>query len=128
MAIWGIGVTFSGKNKVDEFINTETACIGWDDDKAESLYNLKSDIKVGDIIYMKSSVVSKKEVLIYGVGIVLENDFQDRELKVRWTKAGKFRVPFDDFDKYNVKSNTLYQEYSPTVQDKIVNIVCGQFK
>ncbi|HDD44901.1 MAG TPA: hypothetical protein ENG63_08600 [Candidatus Desulfofervidus auxilii] len=131
MAIYGIGADWSGENKVDEFVRDEKACIGWWIDDAPSLYKILKQMKIGDIIYVKSSPPGR--LIIKAIGFVTNDepfsyDEEAKEhgiyncIKVKWIWLGEEDLGKID-DKYNVRNNTIYEEFNPEIQTKIVKMI-----
>jgi len=131
MAIYGIGADWSGKSKVNEFVRDEKACIGWWIDDAPSLYKILRQIKIGDIIYIKSSPPGR--LIIKAIGFVIDDEpFSYNEkteehgiyncIKVKWIWRGKEDLEKIN-DKYNVRNNTIYEELNPKIQTKIINMI-----
>jgi len=134
MAIFGLGAYYDGRDVTDDFIENGVACIGHTSVNAPSLHRLMDSIKVGDIIYLKSYTPSQG-LVIKAVGIVLDHKVQGGQyfgnanlgracLKVRWVwhdrrDLGKIN------DKYNVRSNTLYEEFNPEVENIVINLLLG---
>ena len=134
MAIFGIGALFdNGKDRTDFFISKEFVCIGHEKDKveSESLFSLLAHIRIGDIIYIKSTPV--KDLRINAIGIVTEdkikkrNDESNEPLgqgpKVKWLWTGKPESLGKISDKNNVRRNALYEEFNPVVQKKIIELL-----
>ena len=62
-----------------------------------------------------------------GVGIVIDNTLQQIEnlgtgVSMRWVWSGYENIGKID-DKYNVRNNTLYEEFNKTVQNYILNLM-----
>ena len=119
MAIFGIGAFWDDHDdKTDEFVINGKACIGWWPTDVPSLYKLLRTVKVGDIIYIKSTPPG--ELRIKAVGIVTDGDsfpYDDNAkqngvfncLHVKWLWHGG-PVIITAKDKYNVRNNSLYEE------------------
>ncbi len=120
MAVFGFGANFDGTDMAGEFIKNNEIYIGWGKDDAPSQYNLLRSIKAGDIVYIKSQAPSVG-LHIKGIGIVLSHDVNGKSsLNMKWIsdkviKWGKVN------DKYNVRSNTLYEEFNPEIIETILN-------
>ena len=130
MAIFGIGATYD-RDVANEFISNQVACVGWSIDDAPALHEILKMLKNGDIIYIKSSPIGKG-LRVKGVGIVTENTIQDRfdlgnGVKVKWIWSGHENLGAIK-DKYNVRNNTLYEEYNKIVQTKILDLLFSKIK
>ena len=81
MAIYGIGAFYGGGigNVTESFLLRNSACVGWEESDAPSLYQLIKYIKVGDIIYIKSKT-PQKGLTIKAVGIVFDDQISYRDL------------------------------------------------
>lgn len=132
MAIYGIGAYYEGTTDVSEdFIEKELACIGWSESDAPSLYQVLKYIKVGDIVYIKSAPIGLG-LKVKGVGIVIDNKFiEDDDLgtgvKVKWLWTGNESLG-EISDKYNVRNNTLYEEFNKTIQLKILSLIINKLQ
>lgn len=133
MAIFGLGSYYRGKDVTKKFIEHGIACIGWDENDAPTLFNVMKTIQVGDIIYLKSYPI-RSGLRIKAIGIVnstkaidekLKNDF-GRGIHVQWLVSD---LPVTEFskDKYNVRRNTLYEEYSEEIQQYVINMIFQHF-
>ena len=132
MAIFGIGAFWDDHDdKTDEFVINGKACIGWWPTDVPSLYKLLRTVKVGDIIYIKSTPPG--ELRIKAVGIVTDGDsfpYDDNAkqngvfncLHVKWLWHGG-PVIITAKDKYNVRNNSLYEEVNPEVQKTVLSLM-----
>lgn len=123
MAIYGIGAHYSGTDMTQDFVNHACACIGWNITQSPALHNYISSLKIGDIMYIKSFPPSIG-LIVKAVGIVTDNQAQNFTnlgygIKVKWIWEGNETIGFSD--KYNVHSNTLYEEFVPTVQNFVIS-------
>lgn len=128
MAIYGIGAFYGTNDVSQDFIDNEVSCIGWTNEEAPSLYNIMRQIKVGDIVYIKS-FNPKSGLFIKAVGIVTDNNIQDMKaiglghgIKTRWLWTGSKNI-VELHDKYNVKNNTLYEEYDVQIQRLVIDLM-----
>ena len=67
-----------------------------------------------------------------GVGIVIDNTSQQIEslgtgVSMRWVWSGYENTGKID-DKYNVRNNTLYEEFNNTVQNYVLNLIFKKMK
>lgn len=131
MAIFGIGAYYD--NDVSGiFIEKELACIGWSEETTSALYNILRSIKVGDIIYIKSQP-PQIGLIIKAVGLVVDNEVLFHEgigagVKMKWIWTGNEklgRIKALD-DKYNVRNNSIYEEFNRFVQNKVVQLLLGR--
>lgn len=139
MAVFGIGAYYD-EDVSSDFICEECACIGYGKTEASSLYEMLRRIKKGDIIYIKSYDIKNKTVLIKAVGYVIGRNIKEYHFpnsnismgygrKVLWKRvleenADWVRIPISDEDKKNnVYQNTLYEEYSDTVINEVLELL-----
>ena len=139
MAVFGIGAYYD-EDVSSDFISEECACIGWGKTEASSLYEMLRRIKKGDIIYIKSYNIKDSTVLIKAIGYVIGRNIKEFNFpnsnnsmgygrKILWKRVFEqneewIRVPLADEDKKNnVYNNTLYEEYSDTVINKILELL-----
>ena len=127
MAIFGIGAYYR-KDVSSDFLSRGIACIGWSIEDAPTLHNILEQLRVGDIIYMKSNS-PKVGLVIKAVGIVTSNKLRGyknlgKGVKVRWLWSGKLKlgkIP-ELNDKYNVRNNSIYEEFNIFIQTRILEL------
>jgi len=110
------------------------------------LYEVVSQLKVGDIIYLKSvSPAHIRNIKIKGIGIVTKSFIQclrDKEytstdisdwsslfIKVKWIVVNEFPmdIPEDEGKLTNIRPATFYEEYLSFVQKQIINKIFTKF-
>ena len=138
MAVFGIGAYYDDKDVSDAFVIQKCACIG--KTEASSLYEMLRRIKKGDIIYIKSYSIQKNAVVIKAIGYVIGRSIEEYYFpntqesmgygrEVLWKRVYEenedwIRVPLPQEDKKNnVYNNTLYEEYSDTVINKLLELL-----
>lgn len=129
MTIYGIGAHYSSSKKdvTQDFVKNGLACIGYGERRAPGLHRLLKQIKVGDIIYIKShppnlGLYIKAVGVVKSDNIVEETNLGKGCIKVRWIWTGEEKIGKID-DKYNVRNITLYEEYNPDVQKKVLDLL-----
>lgn len=140
MAVYGIGAYYDN-DVSDFFIEQKCACIGYGKSEASSLYEMLRRIKIGDIIYIKSFNIQKQAIYIKAIGFVIGRNIKEfyysgsstdsmgfgRKIlweKVYSTKEEWLQIVISPEDmKNNVYNNTLYEEYSATVINKILTLL-----
>ena len=146
MAIYGAGSKWDKDELKNDFFENEKFTIGWDEKHAKDLYEAVSQLKVGDIIYLKSvSPAYIRNIKIKGIGIVTKSFIQclqDKEytsteisdwnsffIKVKWIVLNEFtvQIPEDEGKLTNVRPATFYEEYLPFVQEQIINKIFTKF-
>lgn len=126
MAIYGIGANYDNVDVSNQFISENVACIGWDITDAPALHEILRCLKVGDIIYIKSAPIGKG-LRIKGVGIVTDNTIHvvpklGTGVFVNWLWSGHENFG-NVVDKYNVRNNSLYEEFNRDVQTYILGLI-----
>lgn len=130
MAIFGIGAIYD-RDVSDDFIERGVACVGWPESEAPALHEILRCLKVGDIIYIKTAPIGKG-LRVKGVGIVINNTVKVIEnlgkgVFVNWIWKG-YETIGEINDKYNVRNNTLYEEFNKDVQNYILNLMLKEMK
>lgn len=125
VAIFGIGAHY-GYDVSDDFVERECACVGWSEDDAPPAHGLLRHLRTGDIVFIKS-FSPKAGLTIKAVGVVTEGRVRDFEdlgagVPVRWVWSGKEQVGKID-DKWPVRSVTIYEEFHPRVQTKVLGLL-----
>lgn len=132
MAIFGIGAWYSGDDMTSIFLEKEVACVGWGEEYAPTLHRIMAHIKIGDIIYIKKYPPSEG-LTIKAIGIVADDkvtqipDVGEACVKVKWAWKGDEYIGKID-DKYIVHTGTLYEEYNPDVQKKIIDLLIANIQ
>lgn len=132
MRVWGMGSYWNDskpQNKIDAFITNQVASIGWTKEQAPALYNMVQEMEKGDIIYIKSYVMKKRELRIKAIGIITDKKLlnieklNDQCFSVNWIKKPEDNLPAIEMERrylrYNVYSCTLYPEYNEEIAEKI---------
>jgi len=145
MAIFGAGSVWKKEEK-ENFFQNKHYIIGWDYETADDLYEAVSQLKVGDIIYLKSNQPGSRKLRIKGIGIVktsflqcfMKNNLKANEVKdwnsffvdVEWIIKKEFsiEIPAENGRLTNVRAATFYPEYSPFVQQKILEEIFKRIK
>ena len=131
MAIYGIGAHYDKQYDVSQdFIDSNFVGIGWASDKAPELHQFLQSLKVGDIIYIKSFSPRSTNINIMAIGIIVTSVIRKDEddtneifsigREVQWLNTEKFSIPKPK-EKNNVRNNSLYEEFNPSVQREILN-------
>lgn len=131
MAIFGIGAYY-GKDMTNVFLKKKVACIGWNKDDAPTLHKIMAHIKMGDIIYIKK-YPPNEGLTIKAIGIVADDKVTqipnagEACIKVKWVWKGEEYIGKID-DKYIVHTGSLYEEYNPDVQKKIIDLLTANIQ
>ena len=106
---------------------------------ANDLYSFIASLKVGDIVYLKSNQPGSRDIRVKGIGIVIKNfvgcitteeyestdvtDWNSLFVKVKWIVKDEFyiTIPEDEGKLTNIRAATVYEEYLPYVQNKIID-------
>lgn len=131
MAIFGIGATYGNDDVSQNFITNNVACVGWGITEAPALHEILRCLKVGDIIYIKTAPIGQG-IRVKAVGIVTDNTLHQINnlgtgVSVRWIWNGYENIGTID-DKYNVRNNTLYEEFNKEVQTFVLNLIFQMMK
>lgn len=145
MAIFGAGSKWETDELKEYFFKEEKFTIGWNETSAKDLYEAVSQLKVGDIIYLKGvSPRHIRNIEVKGIGIVTKSfiqclqsgeygeidisDWNSFFIKVKWLMKGSFKIiiPEEEGKLTNVRPATFYEEYLPYVQKKILNKIIGK--
>ncbi len=129
MAIYGIGSYYEGTTDVSaQFISRGAACVGWDQEAAPALHALLRHVKTGDILYIKSFPPGRK-LTVKAIGIVKEDEIRSvpnlgQGIPVKWLWKGPPQSwLLTKEERYNVRANTLYEEYSQEIQPRILKLL-----
>lgn len=144
MAIFGAGSNWDGTEVKQQFFEESKFVVGWNEAHSKDLYEAVSQLKVGDIIYLKSvSPRYIRHIEVKGLGIVTKSfiqclqsgEFGDVDIsdwnalfvKVHWIRKTKFtiEIPESEGKLTNVRPATFYEEYLPHVQEKIIGALVG---
>ena len=69
--------TYYNEDKISDFTSNNVACLGWSKQDAQPPHSILSSIRIGDIIYIKSFVTQKKQLIIKVIGIVTSEAFNN---------------------------------------------------
>jgi hypothetical protein len=135
MAIYGIGAFYSDADETNvsaKFIERGIACVGWSEEDAPAIHRVLKHIKTGEVIYIKAHPPGRT-LTIRAVGIVEEETLSDFGelgwgLRVRWLWTGADTLQEATEERYNVRANTLYEEFSQTVQTRILDLLFSAFQ
>jgi len=134
MGVFGVGASFSADKSGDvskQFIEQGLIALGWTKEEAPSLYNLFFALRTGDIVYLKSSGRQHTSITVKAIGIVRNNTIREKEnpfpehgevsiiREIAWLTTDQFLVD-SITDKYNVRENTIYEEFHPKILEKII--------
>jgi hypothetical protein len=133
MAIFGVGAHWDGRDKTNDFIHHNVAVIGWEEKDAPGLHQIMRHMKVGDIVYLKSIYLPKRQLILKAIGIILDNEMLEtadlqsftggnlgRNVGYIW--EGKKDFPFPD-DKEPVQTFTVYEEHNIGIQSRILELI-----
>lgn len=128
MAIYGIGAFHGDSGDVSEtFIESNIVGVGWDEDEAPELHEYLKSLKVGDIVYIKAAF-GGADITVKAVGLIVDNIIRTEAdtggavavgRNVKWVSKKKF-VLERPTEKNNVRNNTIYEEFHPEIQAKIL--------
>lgn len=127
MAIYGIGAKYNNKDVSDIFIKDNIIGTGWDNNDAPDLHVLIKSLKIGDVIYIKSSGVSSA-ISVKAIGVIIDNEILSKQnhtltevgRNIKWLHKVKFMIS-QPSGKNNVRLNTIYEEFHPNVLKEIID-------
>jgi len=126
MAIFGVGAYYEIDVSGD-FIQNNIVGVGWGTSDAPELQEYFKSLKVGDIVYIKAAF-GGADITVKGIGIIKDNIVRtERDTNglvstgrnVAWLNIEQFVIP-RPVEKNNVRSNTVYEEFHPIVQEEII--------
>ena len=132
MAIFGIGAYYHdrGGDMSGDFLEKGCACVGWPKAKAPPAHAILRHLRAGDIIYIKAFTPAGG-LTIKAVGVVRKGRVRrfgklGDGVPVRWVWNGpKERVGRLD-DKWPVRTVTIYEEYHPKVQTRVMDLLLAR--
>ena len=127
MAIFGIGAYYD-RDVSNDFMEQGCACVGWAVDDTPPAHAILRHLRAGDIIFIKS-FTPNGGLTIKAVGVVREGKVREFPplgdgVPVRWVWNGEERVGRLD-DKWPVRTVTIYEEYHPDVQNRVMDLLLG---
>lgn len=132
MKIWGIGANLGGNIDIsNDFANRNIAYLGYKREDAPVFYEMLKEIKLGDVVYIKSLSIGGSNLHIKNVGIVtrelsdivqyIDGDTKNDTLGVKWLDL-QMDLDIEKCDKkYTARSTSIYREYSPFVINEIMS-------
>lgn len=133
MAIFAVGANYDGKDVSPQFLEKGVAGVGWSYKDAPELHQLITSLKVGDIIYIKAYPPNSPDIIVKAIGYIQDTVLHDINTSgnlvevgrnVNWRSKEEFRIP-KPTERYNVRLNSVYEEFHPDVQ---VEILCHLFR
>lgn len=124
MAIYAIGAYYD-EDVSGKFIAHNIAGPGWGIEKAPELHQFVRSLKVGDIVYIKSASPSSPDIIVKGIGIIINDELVTTSpvvsagRNIKWLVTESFRIP-KPTEKNNVRLNTMYEEFHPNVQSELL--------
>jgi len=139
MAIFAVGAYYDSRTPPDvsgQFVAQGVVGVGWPATDAPELHQFIRSLKVCDIVYIKSASPSSADILVKGIGLVRNdcilsaadtNGLVQIGRQVVWLVRTEFRITKPD-EKNNVRLNTMYEEFHPEVQAKILERVLSNLQ
>jgi hypothetical protein len=137
MAIYGFGAAYGGsEDMTSAFIEAGGAFVGWKREEAPSAHAMLRQIEVGDLVFLKAFPPSMG-LIIKAAGIVTDTaeplkvyEIPGVGVRVNWTfdgpRNGGTQLVGKIGDKADfTRGGTLYREYNPDVQRRIIQLVLG---
>lgn len=128
MAIYGVGTRINNRQVRDQLVNRGLIGTGWSRGDAADLHEVFRSIQTGDIVFLKSCSFAS-DIRIYAIGLVTDNQiltsYHDPLIeigrRVRWYSLRHFRLARPADTKFNVRGNTIYQEFHPVITSQIIS-------
>lgn len=127
MAIYAVGAYYE-EDVSGAFVANNLVGVGWDVHQAPELHLFMRSLKVGDIVYIKAYPPGSEDIIVKAIGIIMDDAILDGKStnqlvaigrNVRWVQTTEFRIKKPS-EKNNVRANTMYEEYHPSVQQEIL--------
>lgn len=135
MATYGFGAAFGGSDdKTSDFIDSQAAYIGWNEQDAPFAHATLRQIEVGDLVFLKSfppsiGLIVKAAGIVTDTTSLLRSDEFGVGVRVNWRfdcRNGGTKTFGKIGDKADfMRGGTLYREYNPSVQRQIVELILG---
>ncbi|WP_449104348.1 hypothetical protein [Pseudomonas veronii] len=125
MAIYAIGAYYD-KDVSQDFINNKIAGPGWGLTEAPELHQFVRSLKVGDIVYIKSAPPSSLDIIVKAIGVIVDDEVVTTSKvvssgrNIKWLVTETFRISKPK-EKNNVRLNTMYEEFHPTMQKAVLD-------
>jgi hypothetical protein len=130
MSIFGIGAYDKDQYQdvSQEFIQAGIVGIRWEAVDAPELHQFMRSLGIGDIVYIKSYQPNSPKIIVKAIGIITDDQIRTSEnsnnlisygRNVCWIQTQEFCIP-KPYEKNNVRTNTMYQEFHPDVQEHII--------
>jgi len=132
MAVYGIGCNYSGEDLFEYFLNEGVACMGHRPKEYSYFTGLFKEIKDGDIIFLKSLDMRKKELKIKAIGYAKDPKFEDKGeelghgINVRWIKyntSGLAKINVTSDGGWQPRGTTIFKEYNEDIIRQIQDLV-----
>lgn len=124
MAIFAFGAQYGRKCMVQSFFANKVVGTGWNDEDDIAGHTMIKSMKTGDIVYLKRASPGSA-ITVLGIGIIIDNNFRsEKDLielgrNVLWLSTDQFTIDCP-VEKLNVRYNTVFEEFNPDVQLKII--------
>ncbi len=134
MAIYAIGAYYD-TDVSPQFIQSFLVGVGWSIQDAPELHQFMKCLKVGDIVYIKACAFGAANITVKAVGLIKDDIILDANTtnglaeiarNVIWKTTKSFNIPnpsqssTGQSEKLNHRSNTIYEEFHPYVQQQIL--------
>ncbi len=129
MAIFGIGAYYE-KDVSQKFIDQKIIGTGHSEIDGPDIHCFIKSLKVGDIVYIKSYPPAAEHITIKAIGVItdmfiISNKDVAIGRNVSWLSLEKFDI-LPPTGKNQVRYNTLYEEWHPSVQKVIIDRVLSR--
>jgi len=127
-SMYGWGARY-GEYVADKFIKAKGAFIGFEPDDNPEVFDALLTPNPYDLVYLKALGTTSTRLCVMGVGFFVNDKiYQDDELgigrKINWLSDDEIYLPAGwQNDKFrNHRLGTIYQEFSPRIQRRIIDI------
>ena len=123
-AMWGFGFYF-GKNRNSKrnFISENYVTVNYSEEDAPEFIEMMKEIKVGDIVYLKSWGIRNNKLHICAVGIVTsEMNTENNRISVNWL-LDDINVEIFPNKRYRQRVASIYKEYNNDIKKLIFNLL-----
>lgn len=124
ISVWGFGFYF-GKNRdsKEEFIEQNYVTINYSEDEAPEFIEMMREIKVGDIVYLKSCGIRNNTLHICAVGVVTsEMNTDNHRISVSWL-IDNINKEVAPNKKYRQRVASIYKEYNNEIKTIIFDLI-----
>lgn len=124
ISIWGFGFYF-GKNHCskEEFIDNNYVTVKYTEEEAPEFIAMMKEIKIGDIVYLKSWGIGNNILHIHAIGRVTnEINTDNNRIRVNWLVKNIYE-PVIPNKRYRQRVASIYKEYNKDIPQNIFDLI-----